>query len=209
MFITFEGLDFCGKSTQVTEFINRLQQEETVEVLRLREPGGTKIAERIRGLLLDRDHLEMHPLTELLLFSASRSQLVHEVIRPALTRGAVVVCDRFYDSTTAYQGYGRGLDLEAIRRITDVATGGLTPDQTFFVDIEVEEIERRKLGAGVPADRMESSGKQFYERVRDGYRALAASEPRFAMINGMNDVGSVARAIWEEYRAFRKKRRMI
>jgi len=206
MFITFEGLDFCGKSTQATEFITRLQHEMSVEVLPLREPGGTRIAERIRGILLDRNHLEMHPLAELLLFSASRSQLVHEIIRPALARGAVVVSDRFYDSTTAYQGYGRGLDLEAIRRINTVATGGLVPDLTFLVDIEVEEIERRKLAAGVPFDRMESSGKEFYQRVCDGYRALAAAEPRVVTIDGMGDIGSIARSVWKGYQAYQQKR---
>ncbi len=162
MFITFEGLDFSGKTTQATRFVERVKADAQGSVLFLREPGGTRISERIREILLDREHLEMSPMAELLLFSASRSQLVQEVILPALGRGETVVCDRFYDSTTAYQGYGRGLDLQAIGRINAIASAGLVPDLTIFVDIPIEEIGRRKTAAGVPFDRMESGGGEFY-----------------------------------------------
>jgi dTMP kinase len=195
MFITFEGLDFSGKTTQARLLIEALRADGRT-VLFLREPGGTAISERVRAILLDRSHAEMADATELLLFSASRAQLVHEVIRPALARGEIVVCDRYYDSTTAYQGYGRGYDLEAVRHINRIATGGLAPDLTIFIDIEVEEIQRRKTAAGQPFDRMESSGRQFYERVRRGFHTLAAAEHgRFVMLNGMAPVEEVARMV--------------
>ncbi len=140
MFITFEGLDFSGKSTQATILVEKLKKAHPV-VHFLREPGGTKISERIRDILLDKKNLEMTDAAELLLFSAARAQLVKEVIVPALQRGEIVVCDRYYDSTTAYQGYGRGIDLDAVKSINRLATGGTDPDITFFVDIPVDEIE--------------------------------------------------------------------
>jgi dTMP kinase len=195
MFITFEGLDFSGKTTQAQLLIASLRRSGH-SVLFLREPGGTRISERVREILLDRGHREMADATELLLFSASRAQLVHEVIRPALSRGEIVVCDRYDDSTTAYQGYGRGFDLEAIRHINRIATGGLAPDLTLFVDIEVDEIQRRKSAAGLSFDRMESSGRLFYERVRRGFQELAAAERgRVVTLNGMAPVGQVAQEV--------------
>lgn len=206
MFITFEGLDFCGKTTQATEFIERLRHNADRPVLFLREPGGTGISEKIRAILLDRNHLEMFPMAELLLFSASRAQLVQEVILPALGRGEVVVCDRFYDSTTAYQGYGRGLDLEAIARINGIAANGLVPNLTFFVDIPLEEIERRKSAAGVPFDRMESGGRAFYQRVRDGYLAMAEKESRFVRVEGKGTIEEIGKAIWHVYQDIQQKR---
>lgn len=206
MFITFEGLDFSGKTTQATRFIERVTGAAERPVLFLREPGGTRISERIREILLDRRHLEMHPMAELLLFSASRAQLVQEVVMPALHRGEIVVCDRFYDSTTAYQGYGRGLDLNSIERINAVAAGGLVPDLTFFVDIPVEEIERRKTVAGVPFDRMESGGREFYQRVRDGYTAMAGRKSRFVRVEGTGSVEEVAGRIWQAYQDIQQKR---
>jgi dTMP kinase len=196
MFITFEGLDFSGKSTQATILVDRLKRTHPV-VHFLREPGGTRISERIRDILLDRKNLEMHEAAELMLFSAARSQLVREVIVPALQRGEVVVCDRYYDSTTAYQGYGRGIDLEAVRNINTLATGGTDPDLTLLVDIPVAEILQRKRRAGLPFDRMESSGLEFYERVRQGYRAIATRDRhRFAVVDGMKTVDHLADEIW-------------
>ena len=196
MFITFEGLDFSGKSTQATILVEKLKKSNRV-VHFLREPGGTKISERIREILLDKKNLEMGDAAELLLFSAARAQLVKEIVVPALQRGESVVCDRYYDSTTAYQGYGRGIDLDAVKSINRLATGGRDPDITFLVDIPVAEIERRKQRAGVMFDRMESSGRTFYERVRSGYREIASSESyRFVVLDGMSGVEEIARNIW-------------
>ncbi len=196
MFITFEGLDFSGKSTQASLLAERLRKHHAV-VHVIREPGGTSISEHIRALLLDKRHGEMTEIAEMLLFSASRSQLVAQVIRPALVRGEVVVCDRYCDSTTAYQGYGRGIDLDAIATINRLATGGIMPDVTFLVDIPIEEIERRKTRAGLAFDRMEGSGRAFYERVRDGYRALAAADPqRWVSLDGLRPIDELAETIW-------------
>ncbi len=195
MFITFEGLDFSGKSTQAKLLVEKLQRDRAVHFLR--EPGGTKISERIREILLDKKNLEMTHQAEILLFSASRGQLVSEVILPALARGDVVVCDRYCDSTTAYQGYGRGLDLDDVRAINHIATQGRMPDVTILVDIPIEEIERRKNAAGLTFDRMESSGRSFYERVRGGYRRLAEEEPhRWSVLDGTKSIGEIEREIW-------------
>ena len=203
MFITFEGLDFSGKTTQAVRAVERLRSAEGSDPLPvihfLREPGGTRISERIREMLLDRANLEMGELTELLLFSASRAQLVREVIRPALDRGETVVCDRYADSTTAYQGYGRQLDLGMIRAGNQAATGGTMPGLTIVVDIPVEEIARRKDRAGLAYDRMESAGWEFYERVREGYRAMAAAEPdRIVVIDGTGSIESTGELVWRQ-----------
>jgi dTMP kinase len=200
MFITFEGLDFSGKSTQAKLLVDKIKAlpDSTRRVVHFfREPGGTKISERIRAILLDKEHLELSDTAELLLFSASRSQLVTEVIIPALGRGEIVVCDRYCDSTTAYQGYGRGLNLEAVRGVNRLATGATDPDITFVIDIPVAEIERRKAKAGIPFDRMESAGKEFYERVRSGYMEIAKNEPnRLVVIDGATTIQDVEREVW-------------
>lgn len=197
MFITFEGLDFSGKSTQATILVEKLRKIGAI-VHFLREPGGTAISERIRDILLDKKNLEITDAAELLLFSAARAQLVKEVIVPALRRGEIVVCDRYYDSTTAYQGYGRGIDPVAVRGINRLATDGTDPDITFLVDIPVEEIEKRKHRAGLSFDRMESSGRTFYERVRNGYHEIAENEARrFVVVNGMRGVDEIAADIWK------------
>jgi len=193
MFLTFEGLDASGKTTQAQRVVEGLRARHRTPVHFIREPGGTPISERLREILLDGKNLELTDLTELLLFSASRAQLVQQVIVPALRRGDIVVCDRFYDSTTAYQGYGRGLDLEAVRHINAVATGRTDPDLTILVDISIEEIERRRNKDGGRPDRMESAGWQFYERVRQGYLAIARANPgRCVVIDGMRSVDVVA-----------------
>jgi dTMP kinase len=196
MFLTFEGLDASGKTTQAQRAVEWLRTRVGKPVRFIREPGGTAISERLRAMLLDGENLALTDLTELLLFSASRAQVLHEVIRPALRRGEVVVCDRYYDSTTAYQGYGRGLDLDAVRQINAVATGGTDPDLTLLVDISVGELERRKRLQGARPDRMEAAGREFYERVRTGYLAIAREHPgRFAVIDGMQDIEDVAREV--------------
>jgi dTMP kinase len=203
MFVTFEGLDLSGKSTQADRLVARLRrlheagQGKPGGVVHLREPGGTALSERLRHLLLDRNQLAIAERTELMLFSASRAQLVAEVIRPALAAKAIVICDRFYDSTTAYQGYGRGLDLDEVQWVNRVATGGLTPDCTVLVEISVQEMHARRASGGQEADRMEGSGAEFYERVRRGYRALAGAEPeRFVTVDGMRPVEIVEEDIW-------------
>ena len=184
MLITFEGLDFSGKSTQANLLVQRLEQKGYAVVF-LREPGGTKISERIRSILLDRDHAAMDQITELLLFSASRAQLVSEVILPTLKKGGVVICDRFADSTVAYQSWGRGLNRDAVKSINAVATFGLVPDLTFLLDLTLEDMWNRMKQAGVGRDRLERSGQKFYERVREGYLDAARTEPaRFVVLDG-------------------------
>ena len=203
MFITIEGLDCSGKSTQAKLLVENLREftrgvaSPVPTVHFIREPGGTKISERIREILLDRDHPELDAATELLLFSASRSQLVKEVIAPALNRKEIVVCDRYCDSTVAYQGFGRGIDLRVIDGINSLATDGLMPHLTIFIDIPVQEIERRKSAIGAARDRMEGSGTGFYERVRMGYLEIARKEEkRVVVVNGTESPENVARAIW-------------
>ena len=198
MFITFEGLDFSGKSTQATLLVDALNRTSrsasppASHVHFIREPGGTPISERVRTILLDRQALEMAEATELFLFAASRAQLVRQLIMPALTLGTVVVCDRFADSTTAYQGYGRGIELETVERINSLATGGLRPDLTLLIDIPLEEMDLRARAAGTVEDRMERSGRAFYARVRNGYLTMAAAEPgRFRVIDGTMPVARV------------------
>jgi dTMP kinase len=214
MFITLEGLDYSGKSTQADRLVRRLEESRRREpdpgppVVFLREPGGTHLSERLREILLDRRHLAMSGRTELLLFAASRAQLVESVIRPALDRGSVVICDRFFDSTTAYQGYGRGLPLADVVQLNDFATGGLKPDLTIYFDVPIDEVERRRRATGADADRMESSGRAFYERVRDGYLAIVAGEPaRCATVDGMAAPEAVEARVWDEVRARLERKR--
>jgi len=202
MFITFEGLDFSGKSTQAKLFVERVRSEGR-PVLLERDPGGTAIGETIRRVLLDPSSSGMGEVTELLLFSASRAQLVHEVIGPALRKGTVVVCDRFYDSTTAYQGWGRGLPVEEIKAINRVAAHGFVPHLTLFFDIPVAELHRRMKQQRSSADRMESRGSEFYEKVRKGYLTLAEEEPRFMVLDGMKPVDELHAIAWERFQALR------
>ncbi len=197
MFITFEGLDFSGKTTQATLLVQRLEQNGH-NVVFLREPGGTNISERIRSILLDQNHASMDQVTELLLFSASRAQLVSEVILPALKKGEVVICDRFSDSTVAYQGWGRGLNIDALKSINKVATYGLLPDLTFLIDLRLEDVWTRMKHVGAAKDRLERSGQKFYERVRDGYLDAANVEPgRFVVLDGLRSVEQIHEQVWK------------
>lgn len=173
MFITFEGIDGCGKTTQIKLLAEYLDQKGIKNVM-LREPGGVKISEEIRTLLLDA-HEKIEPITELMLFSAARAQLVETLLKPKLAAGISVLCDRFYDSTTAYQGFGRGLDVAMIDNINKAATGGLEPDLTIFLDISVAESKNRTCRQ--IADRIEQSGDNFFERVRAGFIALSEKYP--------------------------------
>lgn len=172
-FITLEGADGCGKSTQVALLADAIQAAGR-EVVRLREPGGTSISEKIRALVLDPDNAEMAPECELLLVEASRAQLVRQVIEPALARGAVVLCDRFYDSTYAYQAAGRALDARVISQANALGSCGVTPDLTLVLDMDTKDALARATRGG--ADRLEAEGVAFQERVRQGYLDLAAAE---------------------------------
>ena len=202
MLITFEGIDGAGKSTQIKKLVDYLNDLGT-EVVTLREPGGTEVAEKIRHILLESRH-EISPIGELLLFSASRAELVQEVIIPALANSKIVILDRFFDSTTAYQGYGRGIDLELLRSIISISTCGITPDITFYLDITPEEALKRKFAEkSLPLafdseelDRMERSGVEFYRKVRQGYLDIMRnSNGRFVFIDALEPATDIHRRI--------------
>lgn len=198
MFLTFEGIDCCGKTTQAKMLVEKLQGMK-YDVLFLREPGGTEISEQIRQILLNKKNSKMTQMTELLLFSASRAQLVSEVIKPALAKQHIVICDRFVDSTTAYQGSGRGLHLGGVKGINTVATAGLVPKKTFFIDISISEMYARRKSSLQDIDRMEMSNEDFYTRVREGYLHLAKEEPdRFVVIEGKQPIDTIQEIIWKE-----------
>jgi dTMP kinase len=197
MFISFEGLDGSGKTTQAKLLAEKLRSQNYV-VEFFREPGGTEISERIREILLDKKNLGMTQITELFLFSAARAQLVGQVIKPALLDSKIVICDRYVDSTTAYQGFGRGLRLGAVKTINTVATFGLLPDLTFLIDVPIDEIIERRHTSGVAIDRMESGGREFYEKVRQGYLELVKEEPkRVVLVDGSRHIQAVQDEIWK------------
>lgn len=203
LFITFEGTEGGGKSTQIQLLAQRLRQlGRAVRVLR--EPGGTAVGEEIRHLLKHSDaNHAMTPEAELLLMNASRAQLVNEVIRPALAAGETVVCDRFYDSTTAYQGHGRGLDLGRVQAVIDFAVGELRPDLTLLLMVSTTVSEQRRAARGnadgQTRDRFEEADRAFFERVGKGYRAIAAAEPdRVRVIDASQSVEHVAAAVWSQ-----------
>jgi dTMP kinase len=177
MFITLEGPEGSGKSTQLPPLAAYLQ-EAGYSVVISREPGGTAIGNQVRACLHDVNNTEMEPTTEFLLYSASRAQLVREVIRPALAEGKVVLCDRYADSSIAYQGYGRDLDLGDLRKITEFTTGGLKPDLTFLLDIDVKEGLSRRISGAEEMNRLDLEAIAFHERVREGYHELAALDPQ-------------------------------
>lgn len=182
MFITFEGIEGSGKTTQIPRLVEFLEQAG-YKVVTTREPGGTPIGDQIRDILLDLRNTEMQIRTEVLLFQASRAQLVEQVIRPSLAQGYLVICDRYADSTLAYQGYGYQLDLNQLREIIHFATGGLKPDLTLLLDIDVEEGLRRRFGGG-GKNRLDAYDVAFYQRVRQGYHLLAQAEPqRWVMLD--------------------------
>ncbi len=177
MFITLEGPDGSGKSTQVAPLVEFLRQQG-YSVLPTREPGGTVISDQVRNVLLNRpENSAMHPRTEILLFLASRAQLVEERIRPALLEGTIVLCDRYADSTLAYQGYGHGVDLDTLRSLLAFATGGLQPDLTILLDVSPEDGLRRRKKGGGEWNRLDAFALAFHERVRQGYLEMAHQQP--------------------------------
>ena len=201
LFITFEGTEGGGKSTQIQLLAERVRALGRV-VRVLREPGGTPIGEEIRHTLKHSEH--NHAMTaeaELLLMNASRAQLVREVIRPALAAGEVVLCDRFYDSTTAYQGHGRGLDLARVKAVIDFAVGDTRPQRTLLLHVPLAVSEARRQsrqGATVVRDRMEEADRDFFTRVERGFAAIAAAEPeRVRVIDATADVTTVSARVWE------------
>lgn len=202
-FITFEGTEGSGKSTQIALLAEQLCGLGRI-VRILREPGGTPIGEEIRHTLKhSKNNAAMTAEAELLLMNASRAQIVREVIRPALSEGEIVLCDRFYDSTTAYQGYGRGLPLSDVKRIIDFAVGETCPDLTLFLFIPLEVSERRRLARqGTLAfmrDRIEESDRSFFARVAEGYEAVLKAEPgRVRRIEATGSIETVREAIWKE-----------
>ena len=199
-FITFEGGEGCGKTTQIRILSERLRSAGK-DVLLVREPGGTPLAEKIRALVREESSDPPNPKAETLLFLASRAQLAESVLRPALDAGKWVLCDRFADSTFAYQGYGRGLDLAELRMMNAFAAGGLVPDRTILLDVRPEiaaaRMRGRELSTGDAADRMEKAGEAFHARLRRGFLELAAAEPeRFALICADGGEAEVAEAVW-------------
>lgn len=201
-FITFEGSEGCGKSTQVKRLASRLERAG-VPVLITREPGGTAIGEKIRDLLqFAPESFAMAPETELLLFEASRSQLVRETIRPALEHGSIVISDRFFDSTTVYQGVARKLEPGIVATLNDFAVGSDRPDLTIILDVDVATARARMLRrvrSVVVIDRMEQEPLEFYERVCEGYRELARREPaRIRLLDGSRSPDEIESEIWRE-----------
>ena len=199
VFITFEGPEGSGKTTQIRRLADRLRSADR-DVLLIREPGGTPIGDQIRAVLHDIANTAMVSEAEILLYSASRAQLVGQLIRPALARGTIVLCDRFADSTIAYQGYGRGLDLDALRQITAFATGGLVPDLTIYLDIPVEKgLDRKRRALALNEgewNRLDQEPVDFHRRVRQGYLTLAADDPeRWVILDAYHSIEDVQEEI--------------
>jgi dTMP kinase len=202
IFITFEGIDGSGKTTQLRLLAKRLRDAGR-EVLEAVEPGGTEIGRQIRAILLDGRNTQLTPRAELLLYFASRAQNVEEVIRPALAAGKIVLCDRFTDSTLVYQGCGRGLGPDVVLALDRIACQGLQPDLTVLVDIDLDEslkrARRRNVRSASAETRLDDESREFHGRVRDGYLALAAREARrFIVIDGAASVDEVGGRVWRE-----------
>lgn len=198
-FVTFEGVDGTGKTTQ-SRFLGQSLEAEGIDVLLLREPGGTEISERIREILLDASQSNMTAETEVLLFEAARAQIVREVIQPALKQGTWVICDRFMDSTTAYQGYGRGLDLQLIEKLNDFAVGGTKPDLTILLQLPPQGLAERldKRHELEAADRIDGESENFRSAVDRGFRTLAARDPkRFRCIQTQGTKEETAGLVFE------------
>ena len=194
-FISFEGIDGCGKSTQV-KLLNKKMKSMSIDSIVVREPGGNTISEDIRGILLNNDFFNMSSRTEALLMAASRSQLTRDIIIPSLSKGSLIIADRYSDSTLAYQGGGRGIDVEWLISLNKFATYNTKPDLTIYLDVEVEEgLRQRKIKN---LDRLESLGFEFQEKVRNQYIKLVKLFPeRIVSINGMQSNEKICEEIWE------------
>lgn len=201
LFVTLEGPDGCGKTVQSKRLTEHLRSEG-LNVVMTREPGGTEIGDQIRQVIMSLENRQMDPRTEFLLFTASRAQLVKEVIRPHLEAGGVIVSDRFYDSSFAYQGYGHGLPLDELRAITAFATGGLVPDLTLLIDLPAKAgLARRKTGGNW--NRMDAYDLAFHQRVRTAYRTMAQAEPeRWRTVDGDQSPDNVQAALQAAVEAF-------
>src|SRR5512138_1522622 len=195
MFITLEGPEGSGKTSQIPALVEYLR-EQGFTVFPTREPGGTSIGEQIRLVIHDLKNVEMHPRAETLLYQAARAQIVEQVIRPRLAAGEIVISDRYFDSTIAYQGYGHQQDLEQVRSLVNYATGGLTPDLTILLDVDVELGLKRKTQDGKEWNRLDAYTIEFHQRVRSGYLEMARAEPRrWAVIDAGQDWEPVQDAI--------------
>jgi len=195
LFITFEGIDGCGKTTQLL-LAKKAVENSGRECVIAREPGGTAIGEKIRDILLSVHHGEMHDACEVLLYCAARAQLVRETVLPALEHGAVVLCDRFAEATFAYQGFGRGQSMETLKIINAYAAYGLQPSLTLVFDITVGTSMQRLKKSGKQMDRLEGSGKDFFEKVRQGYLTLAGQQPdRIVVVSGEAPVETIAETV--------------
>lgn len=193
LFITFEGADGCGKTTQI-KLLDEYLRAKGYQTLLTREPGSKGLGEKLREILLNYDG-EVSPVAESFLFLADRAQHVDCIIKPALEKGIIVLCDRHTDSTLAYQGYGRGLDLEEIRKLNKIATSGLTPDLTIVLDVDIETSQAR---VGAEKDRMESAGIEFFQRVRNGFLEIAKQEPeRVKVINSADSIENIHKKVVE------------
>jgi dTMP kinase len=205
LFVSFEGGEACGKSTQVARLVQKLESMGR-QAIAIREPGSTRAGEAIRNLLLHSEQgLDLTPASELLLFGASRAQLTAEIIRPALQEGKIIVADRFTDSTTVYQGIARGLGLKFIREMEDFVCAGLRPAVTFLMDLDLQTIRSRRLRRVRPVggpDRMEELPAEFHQKVREGYLQLAREFPgRIKVVDAARSVDEVEAAIWKEINA--------
>lgn len=193
LFITLEGPDGSGKTTQVARIAEYLTQNK-IDFIQTREPGGTRISDKIRALILNPEHKEMHDLTEVLLYAASRAQHVHEKILPALEGGKVVLCDRFVDASLAYQGFGLGVGEEPVLLVNRIATSGLVPDRSYFIDVSPEVGRERmtaRYGTG-SLDRIEQKDLSYHERVREGFKHIFSNqEKRIHRVNGEQDTETV------------------
>lgn len=197
VFVTFEGGEGAGKSTHVALLAEALRASGR-EAVCLREPGGTRIGEQLRSVVLDPENDEMADMCELFVYEAARAQLVREKIAPALARGAVVLCDRFCDSTVAYQAYGRGLDAAAVRRVNDLACQGIAPDLTVVLEAPSAASGLKRAETVARPDRLERAGEAFHERVNEAFRALAAAEPeRMRLVTSLDSVEATARMVFD------------
>ena len=191
--ITFEGIDFSGKSVQAN-LLHETLKDRKLPILFLREPGGTEISEKVRTVLLDNANHKMNAMTEVLLYSAARAQMVRENIIPHLGKGFIVICDRYFDSTTAYQGFGRKIDLDFIKKLNNFATKELAPDLTFLINLDPGIALQRKK---TDLDRLEKEDSEFHQRVRNGYLEIARSNPdRFVVVDGTQSIEAIQEEVF-------------